>query len=246
MTHPKRHPIIGHTSCNYSYKPMHPSSLPVLSLLESRVLGVLAEKQRTVPDSYPLTLNSLISGCNQKSCRDPVIEASESEVLVALDGLRSLSLIMETSGGRASRYAHNIEKVLHIPTQSTALLAMLMLRGPQTAGELRINCERLHKFADISSVESFLVELNERAAGGLVAELPRQPGSRENRWMHLLSGAPAVNARAPDGTPATPVGDVTVDEIAALKANVARLEGEIGELRAIVDKLYVELGISPS
>ena len=119
------------------------TSLPSLSLLETRILGVLAEKQRTVPDSYPLTLNSLVSGCNQKSSRDPVIEASEAEVQAALDGLRRLSLLVETSGGRASRYAHNIERVLHIPTQSTALLAMLMLRGPQTAGELRINCDRL-------------------------------------------------------------------------------------------------------
>ena len=222
-----------------------PATLPVLSLLETRVLGVLAEKQRTVPDSYPLTLNSLVSGCNQKSSRDPVIEASEAEVLVALDSLRGMSLIVETSGGRASRYAHNIERVLHIPTQSTALLALLMLRGPQTAGELRLNCERLHKFADISSVESFLVELAERAAGGLVVELPRQPGARENRWTHLLSGAPAIGERAPAGAAsATPAGDVTVGEIAALKANVARLEAEVSGLRAMMGRLCAELGIS--
>jgi uncharacterized protein YceH (UPF0502 family) len=221
------------------------TTLPVLSLLETRVLGVLAEKQRTVPDSYPLTLNSLVSGCNQKSSRDPVIEASESEVLVALDSLRGLSLIVETSGGRASRYGHNIERVLHIPTQSTALLALLMLRGPQTAGELRLNCERLHKFADISSVESFLVELAERVAGGLVVELPRQPGARENRWMHLLSGAPVIEERFSAGAaPASPSGDVTVGEIAALKANVARLEAEVSELRAMMDKLCKELGVS--
>jgi uncharacterized protein YceH (UPF0502 family) len=222
-----------------------PTTLPILSLLETRVLGVLAEKQRTVPDSYPLTLNSLVSGCNQKSSRDPVIEASESEVLVALDSLRGLSLLIETSGGRASRYAHNIEKVLHIPTQSTALLTMLMLRGPQTAGELRINCERLHKFVDISSVESFLVELAERAAGGLVVELPRQPGSRENRWMHLLSGAPVIDERAYARTPSSSTSaDVTVGEIAALKANVAKLELELSELKTMVGKLYTELGIS--
>lgn len=219
------------------------STLPVLSLLETRILGVLAEKQRTVPDSYPLTLNSLVSGCNQKSSRDPVIEAAEAEVLVALDSLRGMSLIVETSGGRASRYAHNIERVLHIPTQSTALLALLMLRGPQTAGELRLNCERLHKFADISSVESFLVELAERAAGSLVVELPRQPGSRENRWMHLLSGAPAIEERVP-ARAAAPSGDVTVGEIAALKANVARLEAEVSELRAMLGKLCAELGVS--
>ena len=221
------------------------TTLPILSLLETRVLGVLAEKQRTVPDSYPLTLNSLLSGCNQKSSRDPVIEAAEAEVITALDSLRSLSLIVETSGGRASRYAHNIEKVLHIPTQSTAILTMLMLRGPQTAGELRINCERLHKFADISSVESFLAELAERAAGGLVVELPRQPGSRENRWMHLLSGTPVMEERASSSaTLATPSSDVTVGEIAALKANVAKLEGEVGELRSLVGKLCKELGVS--
>lgn len=221
------------------------TTLPILSLLETRVLGVLAEKQRTVPDSYPLTLNSLVSGCNQKSSRDPVIEAAESEVQAVLDSLRGLSLIVETSGGRASRYGHNIEKVLHIPTQSTALLAMLMLRGPQTAGELRINCERLHKFADISSVESFLVELAERAAGSLVMELPRQPGSRENRWVHLLCGAPVIEERVPAGAESvTHTGDVTVGEIAALKANVAKLEAEVSELRAMVVKLCAELGVA--
>ena len=221
--------------------------LPVLSLLETRVLGVLAEKQRTVPDSYPLTLNSLVSGCNQKSSRDPVIEASESEVQAALDSLRALSLIVETSGGRASRYGHNVERVLHIPTQSTALLTMLMLRGPQTAGELRINCERLHRFADISSVEAFLEELAERPEGALVVELPRQPGARENRWMHLLSGTPVIDEKVP-ASPATsvPAGDVTVGEIAALKANVARLEAELGELRRLVDRLYAELGVPGS
>ncbi len=224
-----------------------PPTFPVLSLLETRVLGVLAEKQRTVPDSYPLTLNGLVAGCNQKSSRDPVMEASEAEVQAALDSLRSWSLIVESSGGRASRFAHNIERVLQIPTQSTALLAMLMLRGPQTAGELRINCERLHKFADISSVESFLVELAERPSGALVMELPRQAGARENRWMHLLSGAPATVLNEPAAALSdVPQADVTVGEITALKANVARLEAEVGELRALVNKLYAELGIRAS
>lgn len=221
------------------------SKLPVLSLLETRVLGVLAEKQRTVPDTYPMTLNSLISGCNQKTSRDPIMEASESEVQAAVDSLRFMSLVIESSGGRVARYAHNIERVLNIPTQSTALITMLMLRGPQTAGELRINCERLHKFADISSVESFLVELAGRPAGALVVELPRQPGSRENRWAHLLSGAPVVDERivaAPSAN--SPGGDVTVGEIAALKANVAKLEAEVVELRATMAKLCAELGVA--
>jgi uncharacterized protein YceH (UPF0502 family) len=219
-------------------------TLPILSLLETRVLGVLAEKQRTVPDSYPLTLNSLLSGCNQKSARDPVLEATEAEVQAALDSLRALALIVETSGGRAAHYGHNIERVLHIPAQSTALLAMLMLRGPQTAGELRINCERLHKFADISAVESFLAELAGRAEGGLVAELPRLPGARENRWTHLLSGAPLSGERAAAGSAPARAADISVGEIAALKANVARLEAEVSELRTLVGKLYAELGIA--
>jgi hypothetical protein len=220
------------------------TALPVLSLLETRVLGVLAEKQRTVPDTYPLTLNTLISGCNQKTSRDPIIEASEPEVQAALYSLRGLSLIVETSGGRASRYAHNMERVLHIPSQSVALLTALVLRGPQTAGELRINTDRLHKFADISSVESFLVELAERQAGGLVVELPRQPGARETRWMHLLSGMPAIDEHAFVRTPAfSAAGDVTLGEIAALKANVAKLESEMSELRAMLGRLYAELGI---
>ena len=220
------------------------SSLRVLSLLETRVLGVLAEKQRTVPDTYPLTLNMLVSGCNQKTSRDPIMEASEFEVQAAVDSLRFMSLVIESSGGRVTRYAHNTERVLNIPTQSTALITMLMLRGPQTAGELRINCERLHKFADISSVESFLVELSERAAGALVMELPRQPGSRENRWTHLLSGAPALDEHivaVPSASAAT--GNVTVGEIAALKANVAKLETEVADLREMVGKLYAELGV---
>ncbi len=217
------------------------STLPVLSLLETRVLGVLAEKQRTVPDTYPLTLNALVSGCNQKTSRDPVIEASEAEVQAALDSLKFMSLVMESSGGRVARYAHNIEKVLRIPTQATALITLLMLRGPQTAGELRINCERLHKFADISSVESFLVELAGRAGGALVMELPRQAGARENRWTHLLSGTPALDEQAPAAHVAT---DVSVSEIAALKANVARLEAEVDGLKALVAGLCAELGMN--
>ena len=216
--------------------------IAILSLLESRVLGVLLEKERTVPDSYPLTLNALVSGCNQKSSRDPIISASDSEVQGAVDTLKSRSLVIESSGGRVARYSHNFERVLQVPRQSSAILAVLMLRGPQTAGELRINCERLHPFTDISSVEAFLTELAERPAGALVAELPRQPGSRENRWMHLLCGPPQVQeSAAPTAAPATP--DIGTSEIAALKANVARLEAEVSELKAIVAKISGELGI---
>jgi len=163
-----------------------------LSLLEARVLGVLVEKSHTVPDSYPLSINSLVSGCNQKTARDPVINATETEVQVAVDALKSLSLAFESSGSRVSRYEHNMGRAMSLPSQSVALLTVLMLRGPQTSAELRMNSERLHRFADVSSVDGFLTELAERPAekgGPLVVKLPRAPGAREARWAHLLCGA---------------------------------------------------------
>ena len=148
---------------------------PRLSVAEARVLGVLVEKQRTVPDTYPLTLNALVAGCNQRSSRDPVLTLTDTEVQQALDDLKARSMAMETSGGRVMRYAHNAERALALPSQSVAILAALLLRGPQTAGELRIGTERMHRFADISTVEAFLNELAERQAGALVAQLPRAP-----------------------------------------------------------------------
>lgn len=217
-------------------------ALPLLSLLETRVLGVLVEKQYTVPDTYPLTLNALVSGCNQKTSRDPVLNASDGEVQAAIDHLRTLSLIVESSGGRVQRYAHNTERVLGLPTQSVALVSTLMLRGPQTAAELRANSERLHRFADVSAVEGFLHELADRPAGSLVVLLPRAPGSREPRWAHLLSGPPVI-----DYTPVANVtevpADVTVAEIVAMKANLGQLSAEVEALRATVAKLCAELGI---
>lgn len=216
--------------------------LPILSILETRVLGVLVEKERTVPDSYPLTLNALIAGCNQKTSRDPIINAGETEVQAAVDSLKAKTLVIESSGGRVQRYTHNIERVLRVPRQASALLAVLMLRGPQTAGELRINCERLHAFTDISAVEAFLHELAEREAGPLVLELPRQPGARENRWAHLLSGAPAVQEVAAT-VAVREVGGLAVSEIAALRANLARVESDVSELKALVARLCSELGV---
>lgn len=215
----------------------HP--LPALSLLETRVLGVLVEKRHTVPDTYPLTLNALVSGCNQKTSRAPVIDASDSEVQGAIDSLKGMSLVIESSGGRVARYEHNLGRVLQVPTQSAALLTVLMLRGPQTVGELRIGCERLHRFADISAVEGFLNELASRPGGALVVELPRLPGARENRWAHLLSGMPVIEVPPP----ATMGGELTLGEVAALKANVARLEGEVVALKALVARICAELGI---
>ena len=155
-----------------------------LSLLETRVLGVLIEKAHTVPDSYPLSLNALVGGCNQKTARDPVLNAAESEVQATVDALKVLHLVFEASGSRVSRYEHNLGRAMNLPSASVALLAVLMLRGPQTSSELRANSERLHKFADTGSVEAFLDELAERSAekgGPLVVKLPRAPRGRPAR-----------------------------------------------------------------
>jgi uncharacterized protein YceH (UPF0502 family) len=218
-------------------------SVRPLSLLEARVLGVLVEKSLTVPDSYPLSLNALTLGCNQKTARDPVLAASDAEVQGAVDALKSLSLAFESSGSRVSRYEHNMGRVLGLPSQSVALLATLMLRGPQTASELRTASERLHRFADISAVEGFLDELASRAhekGGPLALKLPRAPGAREQRWAHLLSGAvdPGSFATASDGEAIVPVS-----ELAALKSRVAIAEAELERLRGLIERLYGELDI---
>ena len=215
-----------------------------LSLLEARVLGVLVEKSLTVPDSYPLSLNSLTLGCNQKTARDPVLNAAEGEVQVALDGLKSLDLAYESSGSRVSRYAHNFGRVLGLPSQSVALLAVLLLRGPQTVSELRANSERLHRFADLSAVEGFLDELATRhteKGGPLVMKLPRAPGSREARWVHLMCGMPdpatiAAPSREPEAMP-------SLTDLEAVRAEQAALRAEVAELRGTVERLCAELGI---
>jgi uncharacterized protein YceH (UPF0502 family) len=203
-----------------------PSAVPVLSLLETRVLGTLAEKQHTVPDTYPLSLNALVSGCNQKTSRSPVMEATQAEVLQALDSLKSANFVIESSGSRVTRYSHNLGRVLQVPSQSEALLTSLMLRGPQTAGELRTSCERLHAFSDISAAEGFLNELAARPAGALVVLLPRQPGARESRWAHLLSGTPAIEAAPAAAEPGEP----------SLRERVERLEAEVAALRELISR----------
>jgi uncharacterized protein YceH (UPF0502 family) len=222
---------------------MSPSALPTLSPLEARVLGVLVEKQLTTPDYYPLTLNAMVAGCNQKTNRHPVMNVSEGEVQMALDALKRQTLVIDTSGasGRVMRYAHNLPKVLSLGQQMTALMAALMLRGPQTPGELRTGSDRMYKFADISSVEAFLEDMATRPAGALVVKLSKQPGSREHRWAHLLSGP--VEADAEGGVSMEYQDGVTTGEVAALKSNLAQLRDEVAELRSLVERLYQELGV---
>lgn len=198
---------------------------PPLTEVEARILGVLMEKAKTTPDVYPLTLNSLTAGCNQKTSREPVMSLAETEVQAALEELRGRTLIMETFGasGRVLRYAHNFARVYGVPSAAADLLAVLMLRGPQTASELRANCERLHHFADASAVEGYLDELAARESGALAVRLPRQPGAREPRWAHLLCGDAPAPAR--DAVGAAP-------GLADLIARVESLEREVADLRA--------------
>ena len=216
-------------------------TLRVLSLLEARAIGVLVEKQHTVADSYPLSLNALVMGCNQKTARDPVIAATEAEVMATLDSLKLLSLVIEVSGSRVSRYEHNLKRVLAVPDQSIAIITLLMLRGPQTAAELRANTERLHRFADISAVEGFLDELAQREPA-LVVKLPRAPGAREQRWAQLLCGPVDMSAMVAQ---AGPDDFVAAGEIAALKAEQGRMATELADLRALVVRMAGELGIDP-
>jgi uncharacterized protein YceH (UPF0502 family) len=215
-----------------------------LTPLEARVLGVLVEKQATVPDTYPLSLNAIVSGSNQKTARVPVIEATEAEVLTAVDGLKSLSLVFEGSGSRVVKFEHNMGRVLQLPLQAVALLTVLMLRGPQTAAELRLNCERLHRFADISSVEGFLNELAAKAEPRVV-KLPRAPGEREARWAQLLCGEVAMPAPRPGGAAAFDEG-VSAGELAALKAEQTRMADELAALKQLVLRMARDLGIEPT
>lgn len=207
-------------------------TLPDLSLIEARILGVLIEKERTTPDVYPLTVNALTAGCNQKTSRDPVLSLREAEVQAALEELRSRNLVLETYGasGRVLRYAHNFTKTYGLPGPAVPLLATLMLRGAQTASELRAHCERLHSFADASAVEAYLEELAERGPS-LTLKLPRQPGAREQRWTHLLCG-PVEIASVPMAAGGASAAGGLEARVAALEEQVAQLQAQIQELLA--------------
>jgi uncharacterized protein YceH (UPF0502 family) len=220
-----------------------PSDIAATALLtpiEARVLGTLMEKARTVPDSYPLSLNSLLLGCNQKSSRDPVMDLTEADIALSLDKLQTRGIVRTNTSGRVARYEHNFQRGIGVPEQSAVLLGLLMLRGPQTAGELRLNTERWYKFADISSVEGFLEELQDRSAekgGALVVKLARAPGAREQRWAHLLCGPVDESLWATGGDGrlgANPSG---------LSARVDLLEAELAQLKATVGLLCSELGV---
>ena len=210
-----------------------------LTAIQARVLATLMEKARTVPDSYPLSLNTLMLGCNQKSSREPLMNVTEAEIATALDTMMPLNLVRETSGSRVARYEHNFQRGVGVPEQSAVLLGLMMLRGPQTAGELRLNAERWYRFADISSVEGFLEEMQDRSVekgGPLVVKLPRASGAREQRWAHLLCGAV--------DTTQTGVSRPAEGHSGNTHERIDRLEAEVASLRETVHKLCAELGVA--
>jgi len=206
-----------------------------LNAEETRVLGCLIEKQRTTPDTYPLTLNALRSACNQKSNRDPVVDYEERDIVRALDGLRDkkLTWMITSSGGRVPKYEHSLDERLQLGAPQMAILCVLMLRGPQTAGEIKTRADRLHPFVTVTETENTLSQMMTREAGALVVRLPLQPGKREPRYAHLLAGEPEVEAPPPTAPRPEPARVEVEQENARFEA----LESELAELREELDTL---------
>lgn len=204
----------------------------IMNDVEARVLGVLIEKQMATPDYYPMTLNALMNGCNQKTNRDPVMNLDESAVNEALDGLRADRLVWQVKahGSRALKYEHNLKEIFKISDRELAILCLLLLRGPQTAGELRARTARLTEFPGLPAVEHALKKLAEHENGPFVIELTRQPGQKESRHAHLLSGAEVAEAARVEADQA-PLRSTGSDRIEALTERVAALETELEELR---------------
>ena len=220
----------------------------VLTPAEARVLGALIEKEVTTPDYYPLSLNALINACNQRSNREPVMDLDEEAVLLALHGLEDLRLAgrARSADGRVTKYEHWLGEAFNFSRAETALVCALLLRGPQTPGELRGRTERLHSFNEIGEVLAALQKLMEREPP-LAAILPRQPGTKESRYAHLLSGpvesivaaSVAEPARAPRDTAQFAAPDAGHEErIAQLESTVAELRQEVATLRQKIDNLF--------
>jgi uncharacterized protein YceH (UPF0502 family) len=203
--------------------------LPVLSPIELRVLGSLIEKSRTTPDYYPMTLNSLSAACNQKTSRHPVTEYTESAIQEALNHLKAQSLVANaiTSGSRVVKYKHNFTTVFEMEPEELAILCLLMLRGPQTPGELNTNSSRLFEFKSLEHVHSVLNKLRNNETP-LVIELSKRPGQKETRFAHLLGGE-----IAPEEEPHLVPQKASND----LEERIRELEKEVAALREIISRL---------
>jgi uncharacterized protein YceH (UPF0502 family) len=206
-----------------------------LTAEQVRILGCLAEKEATVPDSYPLTVNALVTACNQTSNRNPVVSYDERLVSDTLVGLREqgLTRIVYSERNRAPKHRHVLHEVLHLDPPELAILSVLMLRGPQTVGELRTRTERHHPFESLGEVEATLERLAARADEPLVVRLERQPGQKEARWAHLLSGEVVDVPAAPP----------PVERSAGGCERRAAVEEQVAELRAALDEVRRELGL---
>lgn len=208
--------------------------LPHLDAIEARVLGALIEKDLTTPDYYPLSLNALVNACNQINNREPVMALAETDVSRALDKLRDKRLAVVITGGdsRVMKFAHKAREVLELSRPEVSLLTLLLLRGPQTVGELRGRSGRMHEFADLADVQATLGRLAHREPPrvALVTLLPRQPGTKESRYAHLLSGTPAPAAEAAAAIAAAPLSSDTV-RLAQLETELAESKRQLAELR---------------
>jgi uncharacterized protein YceH (UPF0502 family) len=204
-----------------------------LDTTEVRVLGALMEKERATPDYYPMTVNALIAACNQKSNREPVTELSETEVVEALERLRKDVLAWRSDGARVERWSQSISRRLELDTPSKAVLTLLMLRGPQTPGQLRARSGRLHAFADLAELEATLREMATGDAP-LAVELERRPGTKESRWAHRLGAEPEEEAAGPAALPSTPrpaSGPGLSERLTMVERRVEELAGELARLR---------------
>jgi uncharacterized protein YceH (UPF0502 family) len=209
----------------------------LLNDIEARVLGSLMEKSMTTPDYYPLSLNALTNACNQKSNRDPVVAFDESSVVRALDSLRDKQLVVLSASSRVPKYAEVFVDTRKLVKREAALLMVLLLRGPQTVGELRSRTERVYRFEDLSEVEATLEEL---AESGYVTKLPRMAGRKESRFAHLLAGEVQVEFEAPGPEPAAIVVRAENERIAALEEDLQKLRQEFSSLQAEFEKFKKE------
>jgi len=213
----------------------------ILSRMEVRVLGCVIEKELATPEYYPLTLNALANACNQKSNRNPIMTMEETEVSASLDSLRARQLaLVSAEGGRVPKYRHALMERLRLDPAELALLAELLLRGPQTVGELRNRGERMHPFADLAAVEEALQELKERTPP-LVAPLPRMPGHKEQRYAHLFSGEvePLGEAHEQQELDRNNIMAEN-DRIAILEEEISSLRSEVAELRRSVEEFKAQ------
>lgn len=201
---------------------------PILTEIEARVLGSLIEKEIATPEYYPLTLRALTAACNQKSNRDPAMDLPEKDVARGLEGLREKKLAWEVAafGSRVQKYKHNLPEVLPLTPPQTAVLCELMLRGPQTVGELKTRASRLHPFVDLEQVELALQELMNRPEGAVVVRLPRESGRREPRHAHTLCGEVTVTPAE-----AVPAPDAAILEVRSENERLARMEQELAALK---------------